>query len=130
MKTLLTIILFCSSNVLFAGCGGCEIKNQLIEGKKSSSFISNVPSNGKIEGFVIASCNKCNLGKKNDKKCSMGIQVGEKTLRLKNDSHDHHAAHDADGICNSLRIAYVEGSITTNYFDALLFKLIDSPIQN
>ena len=33
-----------------------------------------VPFNGNLEGFVVASCNKCNLGKKGDKKKLEGTE--------------------------------------------------------
>ena len=57
------------SNLLIAGCGGCQINNDLSEKTSSSTFIDTVPNDGKIDGFVIASCNKCNLGNISDRKC-------------------------------------------------------------
>jgi len=130
MKYILIMCLTLITSALMAGCGGCEIKNEINKNIKSSSFISSLPIDGKIEGFVIASCNKCNLGKKDDKKCSMGIQIGDRTLRIKDIKHEHTEAHSSDGICNSLRIAYVEGTRMMNYFDASYFKLIESPGLN
>ena len=130
MKVLYLSLIVLTTNVLMAGCGGCQVKNPVDPQTKSSSFLSDIPFNGKVEGFVIASCNKCNLGKKDDKKCSMGVQVGKKVYRLKNDNHDHNAAHKTDGICNSLRVAYVDGQIMMNYLDANYFELLDAPLNN
>ena len=64
-------------NFSFSACGSCDINNKVEVNKKSSSFIEYVPSDGLIEGFVIASCNKCNLGQKKDRRCSMGIKIND-----------------------------------------------------
>ena len=86
-----------------------------------------MPSNGEIQGFVIASCNKCNLGKSTDKKCSMGIRVNDKVYVVEGDSHNKKESHKQDGICNALRVAYVSGKIKGNKFQANDFALINSP---
>tara|TARA_Y100000768_G_scaffold14302_1_gene9980 strand:+ start:188 stop:529 length:342 start_codon:yes stop_codon:yes gene_type:complete len=112
-----------------AGCGGCQAEIPAKKMSKSSSFISNIPFNGNLEGFVVASCNKCNFGKKTDKRCSMGIKVGDKVLRINDENHDHKAAHAPDGMCNSLRVAYVEGQVMMNYLDAKRFELVEAPIK-
>ena len=62
----LCLFLMSNTSILIAGCGGCQINNTQTEKETSSTFIDNLPSNNKIDGFVIASCNKCNLGKIND----------------------------------------------------------------
>tara|TARA_B110000467_G_C18322296_1_gene486281 strand:+ start:2099 stop:2503 length:405 start_codon:yes stop_codon:yes gene_type:complete len=123
--SIITII-----NFSFAGCGGCQINNIVEDSKKTSAFIQDVPIGGKIEGFVIASCSKCNLGKNKDKKCSMGIQIGNKVFNVSGDNSDHQSSHDSDGICNALRIAYVSGLITNEMFYADNFVLIENPNSN
>ena len=127
MNYLIIAILTVTLSFLSAGCGGCQIKNDIDVTKKSSAFITSLPYNKKVEGFVMASCNKCNLSKSKDKKCSMGIKIGDKVYSLKNDKHDHNAAHNSDGICNAMRIAYVEGVVKSNEIDAKYFQLIESP---
>ena len=127
MKVLFLSFFIFLSNLLMAGCGGCQPQIETDKNFKSSSFISSVPINGKLEGFVVASCNKCNLGKKTDKKCSMGIKVGDKVLRINDKNHNHKAAHAPDGMCNSLRVAYVEGQVMMNYLDAKQFELVEAP---
>ena len=121
---LLTTVLL---SAVFAGCGSCEIKNEDPIDKRSSAFLTSIPKSVNIEGLVIASCNKCNLGKKSNRKCSMGIKIGNKVLALENDVHDHKSAHSTDGICNALRIAYIDGKVTKNQVKASVFELIDSP---
>jgi hypothetical protein len=125
---ILTII--ATINLSFAGCGGCQINNLVEESKKTSAFIQDIPSGGKIEGFVIASCSKCNLGKSQNKKCSMGIQIGNKAYNVSGDKTDPESAHNTDGICNALRIAYVTGKISNEMFYVDNFVLIESPNSN
>ena len=114
-------------NFIIAGCGGCQINNNVDTHQKNSSFINKISLSGNVEGFVIASCNKCNLGQTKDKKCSMGIQIDNNIYEVKNHSHNHDSAHNNDGICNALRIAYVSGKIRSNNFYANNFELIKSP---
>ncbi len=123
---LIVVFLFLS-NLMLAGCGKCQINNKKVATKKTSAFVSSVPSNGKIQGFVIASCNKCNLGKISDKKCSMGIRVKDKVYAVEGHSHNKKEAHNQDGICNTLRVAYVSGQIKGEKFKSSDFVLINSP---
>ncbi|OUT40131.1 MAG: hypothetical protein CBB66_02940 [bacterium TMED6] len=116
-------------NSVYAGCGGCQIKNPSIEGKKNNNFVQTIPSTGEIEGFVIASCAKCNLGKINNKKCSMNIKIGDSIYNIYNQPVNHKDAHKVDGICNALRIAYVTGKISYDTFYADNFALIENPLD-
>ncbi|MAX09724.1 MAG: hypothetical protein CMG13_02550 [Candidatus Marinimicrobia bacterium] len=128
MKYSITIIVLAISfSVLNAGCGGCQIKNNPEPNSKTSAAIASIPSNGKIEGFVFASCNKCNLGKKQDKKCSLGIKIDNKIYGLKNYKHDHNEAHNYDGICNSTRVGYIKGRVVNSEINADYFELIKAP---
>jgi len=114
-------------NFVFSGCGSCNINNKVEANTKSSAFIEYVPSDGFIEGFVIASCNKCNLGQKKDRRCSMGIEINEKVYSVKGHHDDHSSAHDSDGICNAIRVAYVSGNIKKDKFHSDYFSLMRSP---
>ena len=53
MKVLFLGFFIFLSNHLMAGCGGCQPQTQIETDKnsKSSSFISSVPINGKLEGI-------------------------------------------------------------------------------
>ena len=123
---LIFVYLFLS-NLVLAGCGKCQINNKKDATKKTSALVISVPSNGEIQGFVIASCNKCNLGKSTDKKCSIGISVNDKVYAVEGDSHNEKESHKQDGICNAVRVAYVSGKIKGNKFQAKDFTLINSP---
>ena len=123
----LIIVSLFLSNLVLAGCGKCQINNKKETTKKTSALVTIVPPNGEIQGFVIASCNKCNLGKSTDKKCSMGISVNDKVYAVEGDSHNEKESHKQDGICNAVRVAYVSGKIKGNKFQAKDFTLINSP---
>ena len=128
MKYFIIIIaLTINLSILNAGCGGCQIKNIPETNSKTSAFITSIPSNNKIEGFVLTSCNKCNLGNKKDNKCSLGIEINSKTYSLRNYKHDHKQAHNYDGICNSIRVGYIKGTIMNSDIKADYFKLIKAP---
>ena len=124
----LFILFFIFSNPVYSGCGGCQINNNMNNiNKKSNALIMDIPRNGEIEGFAIASCNKCNLGSYEDLKCSMGIKIKDSNYPVYGYHHNHSNSHDTDGICNALRIAYISGNINNNKFYSNSFVLIDSP---
>ncbi len=124
---ILCLFLMSNTSMLMAGCGGCQVNNTPSKQKANSTFIDELPSNNKIDGFVVASCNKCNLGKINDRKCSMGIKIDNKIYSVYGYKDDHKAAHESDGICNALRVAHVSGKVSYNTFYPDSFKLIDIP---
>ena len=114
-------------NLLLSGCGGCQVNNSIEPAKDSSAFINNIPYGGQIDGFVIASCGKCNLGQYGYKKCNMSIRIGQMVYEIVSYEHDHSKAHENDGICNALRIAHVSGEVKSGKFYADQFQLIDNP---
>ncbi len=122
-------IIFTASSILYAGCGGCQVNNNVKPKQESSAFITNVPYDGQIDGFVVASCNKCNLGKYGNRKCSMGIKINQLVYEVKGYEHDHGKAHNDDGICNALRIAHVSGKIKGYSFVPDSFQLMDRPVN-
>ena len=126
---ILSFIILISSALLHAGCGGCQVNNNVKSKEESSAFITTVPYSGKIDGFVIASCNKCNFGQYGQKKCSLGIKINQMVYEVKNYDHDQTEAHNHDGICNALRIAHVSGKIQEYDFIADSFELIDRPVK-
>ena len=114
-------------NIAYGGCGGCQINNKVKPSVETSAFINEKPKSTKIDGFVIASCSRCNLGNSKNKKCSMAIKIDKNVYEVKGHSHDHRKAHNHDGICNALRIAHVSGNINGNNFIAQSFSLMDRP---
>ena len=129
LKYLILSFIFINSTILYAGCGGCQVNNNVKPEEESSAFVTTIPYSGKIDGFVIASCNKCNFGQYGQRKCSMGIKVNQMVYEVKNYNHDHSKAHNHDGICNALRIAHVSGKIQGYDFVADTFELIDRPTK-
>ena len=127
IRVLFFLMLIFNINLLIAGCGGCQINNNSDIETSSSIFIESISANGKIDGFVIASCNKCNLGKISDRKCSMGIKIDDKVYSVYGFKDDHKAAHESNGICNALRVAHVSGKISYQTFYPDTFTLIDKP---
>ena len=127
-KIILMSLFILSANFIFAGCGGCQINNKVEKNEKTSAFVNKAPyGNSMVEGFVIASCNKCNFGKMRDKKCSMGIKIDNKVYNVVGHDGNHDDAHNDDGICNALRVAYVSGKVKKNTFYADNFELMKSP---
>ena len=129
IRVLFFLMLIFNINLLIAGCGGCQINNNSDIETSSSIFIESIPANRKIDGFVIASCNKCNLGKYGNRKCSMGIKINQLVYEVKGYDHDHGKAHNDDGICNALRIAHVSGKIKGYTFVPDSFQLMDRPVN-
>ena len=127
LSYMMCLFLMTNTTLLLAGCGGCQINNTMTKKETNSTFINTLPSNNKINGFVIASCNKCNLGKINEKKCSMGIKIDDKVYSVYGFKDDHKAAHESDGICNALRIAHVSGKVSYQTFYPDTFTLLDKP---
>ncbi|MAV64908.1 MAG: hypothetical protein CBC84_000875 [Pelagibacteraceae bacterium TMED124] len=125
--TLSTAALILVSN-LEAGCGGYQIKNNVDKTKKLSNFVNEFSKNEKIEGFVISSCNKCNLGKNGDKNCSVGVLVNEKSCIEKGCQESHKDLHNIYGVCNAFRFAYVIGKLYKNTFYADSFTMINAPV--
>ena len=123
--TLITVLII---DISFAGCGRCEINNDIEIVKNNNAFINSIPSySSQIEGFVVASCTKCNFSMYGEKKCSIGIKIGSNVYPVENYKHDHSKAHSYDGICNVLRVAYVSGEIKNRKFYSNKLVLIDSP---
>ena len=117
------------SIMLHAGCGGCQVNNNVKPKEESSALVTSIPYSGKIDGFVIASCNKCNFEQYGQRKCSMGIKINQMVYEVKNYDHDHSKAHNHDGICNAFRIAHVSGRIRGYDFIADTFELINRPAK-
>ena len=133
--TKLIIISTITMNIILYGCSSCDrnktivnLKKEKLKKTEGSKFIDSVPSNGEIDGFVIASCNKCKLGNITNPECSVGIKIGEQIYNLKNISDRNNNIDSSERICNTLRIAYIYGQLKDNNIYAKKFKLIKSPI--
>ena len=126
-KMFFSLLLVIIMDFLLSHCGGCQIDNSVEPSKDNNAFIDNIPYGGQIDGFVIASCGKCNLGQYGYKKCNMSIRIGQMIYEVVSYEYNHSIAHESDGICNVLRIAYVSGRIKSGKFYADQFQLIGNP---
>ena len=123
------LLLFCS-NFIFAGCGGCPGDNATLKKEDppkkpvGSTLVMSMPDDGNINGLVITSCGKCNLGTK-DKGCSLSVKIGDKIYPVEGTGiHDHGDAHDSVGFCSAVRVAWAKGKMKKNVFHAETFFLV------
>ncbi|MDC0480479.1 DUF6370 family protein [Candidatus Marinimicrobia bacterium] len=120
---LISISLFIL-NFSFAGCGKCVSHTKNIETTSSVELISTLGEDGSISGMVQTSCGMCNFGMKNQKSCSLAIQVGEQSYPVVGTTiSDHGDQHAIDGMCNAVRVAQVDGVVKDNVFVAESFQL-------
>ena len=124
---ILLISLFISS-FIFARCGGCS-GDKVVEKKEQTrvnTLVMTLPDDGNINGLIITSCGKCNLGTK-DKGCSLSVKVGEEIYPVKGSGiHDHGDAHGNEGFCSGVRVAWAKGKVKKNVFHAESFVLVGS----
>ena len=127
MKNILLCISLISGPI-YAGCGGCDNDKKETIKNKTSSVIMSVPKRGKIEGFTLASCGMCNFNYRGSKGCSLAIKIDDKVYPVEGTSiREHGDPHSTEGMCNSVRVAYVSGDIKKKKFYSRAFTLIDSP---
>ena len=116
-------------NVLNAGCGSCPgdmpskttIKKEQVN---VNTLVTSVPKDGNVEGLMIASCGKCNLGKR-DKRCELYVKIDEKLFSVEGTNLNAHGdAHSSEGFCNAVRIARAKGKVKKNTFHSDSFELI------
>ena len=115
------------TDYIYASCGRCSV-DVVPDPKKSNSLITVVPESGNIEGLVIASCGMCNFGSKNARGCSLEIKIGDTIYPVEGSSvHDHGDAHNDEGLCTAVRIAYTRGKIKKGKLHTRNFVLLESP---
>ena len=75
-----------------------------------------------------ASCGQCKFGLKG-KSCDLAVRINGKAYFVDGTKIDDHGdAHAAEGFCNAIRKATVQGEIVDNRFKATYFKLL--PIES
>lgn len=108
MKTLF-ILLFSG---LFALQANCQHKS-----------LKAAPDPAKKLLLVEASCGECQFHMKG-KGCDLAIRIDGKSYFVDGTSIDDHGdAHGAEGFCEAVRKAEVQGEIVDNRFKATYFKL-------
>ena len=127
MIIILLVSIVISSSIS-AACGGCSadrVAKEKIQPRVNTLVLS-VPDDGNINGLIITSCGKCNLGTK-DKGCSLSVKVGEEIYPVKGTGiHDHGDAHGKEGFCSGVRVAWAKGKVKKNVFHAESFVLVGS----
>ena len=125
MKNFITIVFWSllSLNLIHAGCGSCNVSS-----KKTvvpvGEFVTAISDDGIVKGLVLASCGMCNFGMKNQRHCSLAIQVNEQSYVVKGTGiEDHGGSHAKDGFCNAVRVASVAGTVKNGLFLAESFEL-------
>ena len=108
------------------GYGDFMSKNNSAENMKSSVFVSEVPSDGIIEGFVLAYCNNC-TDNQYSSSCKMMVQINGKSYNVSGYYVDKGYAKGKDNACENIRIAHVTGRIKDDKFISDQFTLMKSP---
>jgi hypothetical protein len=110
MKTLIVTAFFCLAS--FAALA------QTAPGK------TNTPDTTKKIMVVEASCGQCKFGLKG-KGCSLAVRVKDTAYFVDGSAIDDHGdAHAADGFCETIRTAEVQGTVVNNRFIATYFKVL------
>ena len=126
IKSTIILLLFFFSHSLYAGCGSCEMDTKKSSFTNSITVINEIPTSGRIDGTVLASCGMCNFGESATNGCSLYIKINNNTYSVKNSGlNDHGDSHASDGFCKAVRLADVKGSVKKGKFLATSFALID-----
>ena len=86
-----------------------------------------VPDSTKKILKVEASCGQCQF-KMEGKGCNLAVRMDGKSYFVDGTSIDDHGdAHGADGFCEAIRKAEVQGEVVNNRFKATYFKVLPVP---
>ena len=94
-----------------------------ISATAQNKSIKSNPDPSKKLMLVEASCGECNF-KMKGKGCNLAVRMDGKSYYVDNTSIDDHGdPHSADGFCETIRKADVQGTVVNNRFQATYFKL-------
>ena len=126
-QVLNIIIILSTISMLCAHCGSCDVIDKPEEINRSSIFLTSIPEDGKIDGFLLAACGMCKFEDKNSRGCRLNIKIEDKVYSVVSKKiSDFGDMHAADGMCNVIRLAYTSGNIKDNKFYPDTFILVDS----
>jgi Family of unknown function (DUF6370) len=109
MKSLYFLLVF------FAGCLTAHAQNTAATAK---------PDPKKKLQTVEASCGQCKFGLPGQG-CELAVRINGKAYYVDGTAIDEHGdAHAADGFCEAIRKAQVQGEVVDNRFKATYFKLV------
>ena len=128
-----TFVVSCAAVAMFtirpalAGCGGCSADGAAATpaaAVPTANVLNEVGDTGSLEGMVLASCGMCNFGADGKPGCSLAIKVGEKVFPVEGTTMKEHGnSHAADGMCRTVRVADVAGTVEDEVFKAKAFEL-------
>jgi len=108
-KLLFLIVLLVSFSITYAQE---TTKKKLVYNPKNTTYM------------VEATCGNCMYKMKGDG-CNLAIKLKGKNYFVDGTSIDDHGdAHDAEGFCNAIKKAKVQGSIVKDRFEVTYFELI------
>jgi hypothetical protein len=74
---------------------------------------------------VEASCGQCNFGLKDKRGCDLAVRIDGKAYFVEGTKIDEHGdAHSADGFCETIRQAEVQGEVKDGKYKVTYFKLL------
>ena len=74
---------------------------------------------------VEASCGQCNFGLKEKRGCDLAVRIDGKAYFVEGTKIDEHGdAHSADGFCETIRKAEVQGEVKDGKYKVTYFKLL------
>jgi hypothetical protein len=112
----LVLMAFCMQIILSAGAQG------------SGTKVDQPDSTKKIQ-VVEASCGECQFHM-SGKGCHLAVRIDGKTYFVDGTGLDDHGdAHAADGFCEAIKKAEVQGEIINNRYKVSYFKLTKPEVQ-
>jgi hypothetical protein len=113
MKKILLILMFSSISMLAAAQSPAKKRAQ--------------PDTTQPLQIVEASCGQCKFGLPG-KGCNLAVRINGKAYFVDGSNIDDHGdAHAADGFCEAIRPAQVQGTVVNNRFKATYFKVLPMP---
>ena len=120
---IITMVLSLST-ILEDCCGSCRPRKNKAKKVTSTNVMTVIPQNKVVEGLEEASCGMCYFGM-NSKGCGLAIRIGEQVLKVKGSKLGEHGdVHAKDGMCETIRVAQVDGRVYQNKFISDSFTLI------
>jgi hypothetical protein len=109
MKSIAAILFFC-------------ITGSWLYGQDSVKKVA-VPDPVNKVIIAEASCGMCKFGMKGND-CALAVRFNGKSYYVDGTNIDDHGdAHAADGFCNAIRMARIQGTLVNGRFKATYFKL-------
>ena len=95
-----------------------------VTGVTSAQNSVSIPDSTKKIQVVEASCGECQF-KMEGKGCHLAVRIKGKSYFVEGTSIDEHGdAHAADGFCEAIKKAEVQGKVINNRFRVTYFKII------